>query len=394
MNRRNFLVMASVLGIGTAVGACGDDGDSGATSGDGADPESTGRVIIVGAGAAGLSAGHLLAQRGVDFQIVEAAPTHGGRVKRTSDFVDFPIPLGGEWLHAEESTLTDIVNDDSVEVTQQMQPYSPDDEIAAAVGGELAYDTLGEYTDLKFVGATWLDFFDEYVVPGIADRMVFDTPIVAIDHGGDEVRMTDANGEEWTADHIILTVPMKTLQDGDIEFTPGLPDEHTEALDRANIWTGMKVFLEFSEAFYPVFLALAGDGDADGQRAYYDAAYGQDSEANVLGLFTVGELSEPYQALDPGDELRDFILAELDPLFDGAASRTYIQHVSQNWADEPYVGAAYLADTADEDISQVLGQNIGPRVFMAGCSYTREYDWSSVHTAARSARAAVDELLA
>ena len=29
---------------------------------------------------------------------------------------------------------------------------------------------------------------------------------------------------------------------------------------------------------------------------------------------------------------------------------------------------------------------------MAGCSYTREYDWSSVHTAVRSARDCVDEM--
>ena len=103
-------------------------------------------------------------------------------------------------------------------------------------------------------------------------------------------------------------------------------------------------------------------------------------------------MSAPYQAVDPGDELRDLVLAELDALFDGIPSRTYVQHISQNWADEPFVRAAYLADYADSDISQDLGKNIGPRVFMAGCSYTREHDWSSVHTAVRSARDCVDEM--
>lgn len=105
-------------------------------------------------------------------------------------------------------------------------------------------------------------------------------------------------------------------------------------------------------------------------------------------------MSAPYQAVDSGDELRDLVLAELDPLFDGVPSETYRQHVSQNWAEEPFIRAAYLADTADIDISRELGQNIGPRVFMAGCGYTREIDWSSVHTAVRSARDCVDEMFA
>lgn len=391
VDRRNFLALVGLLGLGGSLAACSDwfaPEDNGI---DGVPANVGEKILIVGAGAAGMAAGHLLRQRGANFQILEAAHTYGGRIKRSSDFVDFPIPLGGEWLHADESTLAGIVNDGSDGVTQRMQPYAADDEVAFITNGTLEYGELGDFDDLKFVGATWLDFFDEYVVPGILDRMVFDTPVIDIDHGGDKVFLTDVSGEVWSADRIIFTAPMKTLQDGDINFSPGLPEAHIDALERANIWTGMKVFLEFTERFYPVFMEHQGL-DVDGQLDYYDAAYGQDSTVNVLGLFTVGDHSNPYQALDPGDELRDYILAELDGLFDGAASRTYVQHISQNWEQEPFVRAAYLADTADTDISQILGQNIGPRVFMAGCGYTREFDWSSVHTAVRSARDAVDEM--
>ena len=272
-----------------------------------------------------------------------------------------------------------------------MAAYDPDDLAGVVEDGVVAYRRAGSWPDLKFVGATWLDFFDEYIVPGIADRMVFDTQILRIEHGGDEVVLTDANNTVWVADRIVFTAPMKVLQDGDIEFEPGLPPSHTDALARADIWTGMKVFVEFSEQFWPVW--LNAKPDRGGQHLWYDASYGQHPDsARVLGLFTVGAMSAPYQAVDPGDELRDLVLAELDPLFDGIPSQTYVQHISQNWANEPFVRAAYLADYADSDISQDLGKNIGPRVFMAGCSYTREYDWSSVHTAVRSARDCVDEM--
>lgn len=48
----------------------------------------SGNVLIIGAGAAGLSTGHLLEQRGIDFNILESSPTYGGRMKRTNTFGD------------------------------------------------------------------------------------------------------------------------------------------------------------------------------------------------------------------------------------------------------------------------------------------------------------------
>jgi monoamine oxidase len=41
-----------------------------------------------------------LNQRGIQVQILEALSVFGGRMKRVTDFADFPIPTGAEWLHA------------------------------------------------------------------------------------------------------------------------------------------------------------------------------------------------------------------------------------------------------------------------------------------------------
>ena len=48
-----------------------------------------GKVIIVGAGAAGLSAANLLENSGVDYQILEATNRFGGRIKMNDSFADF-----------------------------------------------------------------------------------------------------------------------------------------------------------------------------------------------------------------------------------------------------------------------------------------------------------------
>ena len=71
------------------------------------------------------------------------------------------------------------------------------------VDGVVEYSS-SEDSDLKFVGSTWLDFFDEYITAGIIDRMVFDTQSVRIDHGGDEVVLTDAAGVVQLGSRITL----------------------------------------------------------------------------------------------------------------------------------------------------------------------------------------------
>lgn len=398
ISRRNFVKVASLLGVGALGGltACGE-GDEGTTaSGETTSSEITSSgitsAIIVGAGPAGMSAAHLLRQRGVDFTILEAKDTHGGRIKTAHDFVDFPIPLGGEWIHVDPEILDTIINDPSIERATKLSFYDDQDSGAAWDGTTLTTGEAGENADVKFVGDTWLTFFEQYVLPGIESDLRLNAPVEAIDYSGDEVTVTIANGETVTADAVIVTVPVMQLRKRAIEFTPALPDDKLAAIDDVQLWTGMKVFLEFSEQWYPTFLEIAGSNSEAGQKLFYDAAYGQDSDAHVLGLFTVGDQSWPYQERT-GEDLVGYILAELDEMYDGAASRTFVQHVAQNWEAEPYIEQAYIADEADWRLPPKMQRPVQSRVFFAGDAYTDGEDWSSVHMAAISASEAVDRLL-
>ena len=277
-----------------------------------------GSVIVIGAGVAGMSVGYLLGQRNVPCQILEAGPSYGGRVKTDDDFVDFPIPLGGEWLHADAGTLTKIVNDDSVDVSTTLARYRRDATCSVFRNGKLTTESVGRYDDLKFVDVTWLTFYRRYVLPSIAKRMQFDTQIVEIDYSGEKVMLTDATGKRYSADAVVITVPPQIIKDGDVTFVPPLPKRKQTAFADAYIWGGMKVFIEFRKAFYPTFLEIEGTNNRRGQKSFYDAAYGQNSDANVLGLFAVGDQAKPYQALR-GNQLRDYLLAELDSIFNGQA---------------------------------------------------------------------------
>jgi monoamine oxidase len=79
------------------------------------DTDWAGKIIIIGAGAAGLYAGHLISQYApnAQLQILEASNQRGGRVRELSGFADFPIELGAEEVHGNKSSWYDIVKNAS-----------------------------------------------------------------------------------------------------------------------------------------------------------------------------------------------------------------------------------------------------------------------------------------
>jgi monoamine oxidase len=66
------------------------------------DPESSATdVVIIGAGAAGLSAARALAQAGLSVELLEARDRVGGRILTVPDAGGYPLELGAEFVHGE-----------------------------------------------------------------------------------------------------------------------------------------------------------------------------------------------------------------------------------------------------------------------------------------------------
>ena len=68
------------------------------------------KVVVVGAGAAGLYAGWFLKERGFDVTILEASNRIGGRIKAHSGFADYDIELGAERIYGGNTDWYNIVS--------------------------------------------------------------------------------------------------------------------------------------------------------------------------------------------------------------------------------------------------------------------------------------------
>lgn len=393
MTREEFIKQCAILGIGGALlpaflQSCGEDDSP-------IDVNFSGKVLVIGAGAAGLMAGYTLKRYGIDFQVLEAAPTFGGRVKKITGFADFPIDLGAEWIHENPDILVRLLNDSNAKGSVDTIPYNPKDVYNFSDGGLVKQNWANHfYAEYKFKNTTWHDFFEDFVVPGIADHLVFDSPVASIDYSGDMVKVKDASGNEYEADKVILTVPIAVLREGDIDFEPPLSSDKNKAFINADMGDGMKAFFEFSEKFYPDILLLGGLIEGFGkERIYYNAAYKKDTNQHILGLFTAGNDSTPYTSLGSDKAIYHAIMKELDEMFEGKATQYYKKHVIQNWSADPYIKGSYSHYGDDyEEVIATLSEPLDNKVFFAGEAYT-DGDWSTVHGAGLSGISVAETIL-
>ena len=377
--------MCGLLGLGLPVlGAC-------RSTAKGATLLPSDKVLVIGAGAAGMTAAHLLHQQGVDVTVLEASATYGGRMKRTTEFADFPIPTGAEWLHTKKSILDQIVNDPAVAIDIRTQPYDFEVDYALVNGERTSLKEVGFTIDQKFIHATWFDFFEQYVVPGIREKIRFNQIVTEIDYSKEKVAVRTAD-ETYLAEKVIITVPVKLLQQKVIRFTPDLPEDKRDAIQEVTVWGGCKAFIAFSEQFYPTITGSETTATSAGHQLYYDAAYGQQTSENILGLFAVGPAANPYLEREGGEQI-GYILAELDELFDGQATKNYVKHIFQDWTNEPYAQGAYVHYFESWKNIRTLGKPIGDQLYFAGDAFTDGREWSSVHAAAKAAKAVVGKIL-
>lgn len=100
-------------------------------------------------------------------------------------------------------------------------------------------------------------------------KIQFNKEVTNINWNSDKVALTCADGSTHIADHVIFTASLGVLKDRhQTLFTPSLPDYKIKAIENIGFGTLGKIFLEFSEPFWPtdvsdwvgyVFLWTAAD---------------------------------------------------------------------------------------------------------------------------------------
>jgi len=352
----------------------------------------TEKVIIVGAGAAGLSAAYTLEHLGLSYQILEAGNDFGGRVREipAGSFVDVPLDAGAEWIHVKPKILQDLLLfDDQAEV--RTIDYRPESFSTFVDGKRYKRNWLRFlYKESKFYNTTWYSYLRDYFYPHIKDNLELNAVVTSIDYSQSEyVMVKTQDGREFKGSRVIVATPVSILQKNLIQFTPALNQEKLTEINKVDMAPGLKVFLAFDKRFYPDIQFTTGifsilDAETEGHSIYFDGLFKKPSSWFMLTLFQVGHKASQRVSLSDEEILSD-VMAELDGMFDDKASAHLLKGRVENWSKKPFIQGAYSVN-ATYDKDKILSP-IENRLFFCG-EYLAigDENQATVHGAAISGR--------
>ncbi len=330
-----------------------------------------GKVIIVGAGASGLAAAKVLEQNNIDYLILEATDRYGGRLKKDTTLADFPIDIGAEWIHSNPRVLNVIKGKTGDQIDEDFVPYKL--ESAAIWNGKKLKPVSGAIRNFlynfmpesKFKSSTWYDFVNENIAKDVTHNIVYNSAVKSIDYLSEKVVVKTSNGKTYEADKVLVTVSIGVLKSNDINFIPELSPDKKKAIQSITFEPGFKAALKFSEKFYPDAINCKVK---NGEKVFYDIAFKKNAKTNILGFLCKGDETEKYYALKSEQEIINQLLKELDNMYDGKASQTYMnEYLLENWGQYQFTQGTWTqAFQEKKSTLKVLNQPLDNKVYFAG----------------------------
>ena len=152
---------------------------------------------------------------------------------------------------------------------------------------------------------------------------------------------------------------------------------------------GMKVFLKFSTKFFDKNIS-GGSLCA----AYADEGEGKAGNDNVLLAFVMGEQAEHLTSLGNDTAIVNALLGELDGMYNGQATASFMDAHVENWTTNPFVQGAYSYSTVGmHKARQIAAQPVDNTLFFAGEAMNTNGHHQTVHGAVETGYNQVINLL-
>lgn len=390
-------------------------------------------IIIVGAGASGLMAAKELSAKGIKVLILEADNRIGGRIYTIHDNnFPFPIESGAEFIHGDLPITLGLLKeagiafqsmddktykiedgkwrkDDSFidgwdEVMQKMKNLKEDITLAGFLD---TYFKDEHYEELKTSVKRFAEGFDlvdintastislrnewehenesQYRIAGGYALLIqyleqkcntqgctikTSSPVKQIDWKKNSVKLVTASGDVFTANKVIVTVPVGVLQatadkEVFIQFSPGI-DRYINASRQIGFGSVIKVFMLcenfFSELLNePAFILSNQLIPTWWLRVSDNKAF----LTGWLGGPNADKLSGKSE-----EEIKEYALQSLSAIFkiDQTSLKDKMQAFrSINWSDQPLVAGGYSYDMIESVTARkILKTPVQQTVFFAG----------------------------
>jgi lysine-specific histone demethylase 1B len=229
------------------------------------------------------------------------------------------------------------------------------------------------------------------------------------------IEVVEKTGESVRAKRVIVAVPVSVLQDEDITFQPPLPTDKLDAARRINMEPCVKLFLRFSQPFWPEELQGVICAECTVPEFWVNEKQpAKGPKEYVLVGFLCADNARRLSAMTR-IEARDACLAQLDEMFGATehnlrhnaaacvraggvanpATRAFIDMVIQDWTESPHIRGGYSSPSpfaaAPGADRRALARPVEKQLFFCG-EATQEV-FATMHAALDSGRRAAKEVL-
>lgn len=376
------------------------------------------KVIVVGAGVAGLAAAETLIRRGAEVTVLEARSRIGGRVYTdTTSFDGAPFDWGASWVFSNDrNPLTNILLSKSIEFErtrsqvmtvlggerlsssrkqafdmlvsnvataiansaqrrlslERLKPRDQQELLALSlIGPNTTGAELAEIDPADFLGrvSTGLDLLVKGGLGAAVTRLFqgipvkTNAPVKAVDYDETTARVTLRDGTQLQADGVILTVPPALLAKGDITITPELPGEYKEALAALPMGSLNRIALVFSEDIFASLQpqtklrAVTGAGVIDALLKPHNLP---------MAICTVGGAQARALERQSDSAALNYALTGLAEVFGPAVTAAFVKGKTTRWGADPWsAGAIAYARPGKAGVRMVLS-GLSGRLRLAG----------------------------
>lgn len=356
LTRREFLRRGGAAVAGAALASCSDPVGLDRLPGTMLGAGTPKRVVVVGAGMAGLVAAYELERAGHRVSVVEARPRVGGRVLTVRE--PFSAGLFAEAGAARIPPGHDLTLGYARHFGLPLDPFYPRtgayvrfvDGVRSRVPASDFLQVKPDYVKIR--GGS--ELLPEAMASALETPVLLDDPVASIEHGsGGDARVRTSAGLELSADRVLCTVPVPVLHR--IDFDPLLSEEKARAADGGFEYrASTRVFVELGERFWEE-AGENGWAETDWPEELWHPSWDLPARPGVLLSYVRGDRAVELDVLEPEARVAR-VLEHWEDVFPGVGARAQ-RWTSHAWASDPWSGGAWAAPTSAQDAE--LGSHVG-----------------------------------